>query len=469
MRTPIALFPLMALVAFTVASPRVVAQSAAPDVSPAAIAITPGRYEGSLDTGNGAVTPIVLRLLPGGGGLVDLPGESLFGYPLSGLAISGDRLAFTLGASSPEPGDGAGAALRFDAAVVSTQPALRLEGSCGNAQGKAPFFLVATQAAPSPEEEIAVRVKGGALHGGLLLPEGAGPFPLVVIVPGAGTTDRDGNNYAVPGKCDSLKGLAYALRADGVASFRYDKRGAGESYPLAGREEDSRFDDYIDDAVAVLSSFAGDARFSRVIVAGHTEGALVAAAAANRLASGAAAPAGLVLLCATGKTAVQTVEEALSGAPDGLKPEAAAIMAALEDGKSYANPSAYFADFFRPSFQGYLSSWFRYDLSRELASWKGPVALVQGDKDFQVSLEDFGILAAARPDAPAFVIPDMNHALKLVSSDLDENYKSFSDPSFPIAKAMCDLVASLALGKELPSGLPRYDGGSLRQDAPAAP
>ena len=260
---------------------------------------------------------------------------------------------------------------------------------------------------------FAVAARGGFLKGSLLIPQGAAPFPLVIIVAGAGPTDRNGNNYNVPGKCDSLKSLALALKDLGIASYRYDKRGAGESYILAGAEVDSRFDDYIDDAEAVFKAFESDARFSKILLIGHTEGALVAAAAAEKLASAAAkAPDGLVLLCASGKTAVESVNEGLATSPDDKKAEAAAIMDALEAGKTYPDPSAYFGDFFRPSFQPYLASWFRYDIKKEIAAWKGGLLLVQGNRDFQVTMAEFASLAAARPEAPALVLESMNHALK---------------------------------------------------------
>jgi pimeloyl-ACP methyl ester carboxylesterase len=282
------------------------------------------------------------------------------------------------------------------------------------------------------------------------------------MVGGAGTTDRDGNNYSVPGKNDGIKALAYALRDLGVATYRYDKRGSGESYLLAGREEDQRFGDYVEDAMAAFRSLRGDKSFSRVLLLGHTEGGLVAAAAGHRLQAAGLAVDGLALLCTTGKTAVETFQSGLSEVPEEYKAEAAAIMDSLKAGKAYPSPSAYFQEFFRPSFQPYLMSWFRFDIKAELKAWKGPILLVQGNQDFQVSLAEFTILAAARPDAAAFVLPSMNHVLKDVPTDLDENYASFSDPAYPLADRLGELVAAFAKGGALPLGLPRMDGGILR-------
>jgi pimeloyl-ACP methyl ester carboxylesterase len=419
-----------------------------------------------------------LKILPEGGGLIDIPTQNLYGYPLSGLGIQGKRLVFTLGADPAS-------LLRFDASLVGPEvpprggaPFPRLEGyyskvEAGVAAGGR-FSLVALPTPASDDLPFDVEVSGGKLRGSLLLPAGEGPFPLVILIAGAGTTDRNGNNYNVPGRNDALLLLARALRAEGVASYRYDKRGSGESYALQGREEDSRFSDYVDDASFVLNAFEPDPRFSRIVLAGHTEGALVAAAVASEpfLSLGGAASrespqdpdgtklAGLVLLCATGRTAAETVETALADTPAPLKPEAAAIMSALKSGKTYPSPSSYFADFFRPSFQPYLASWFSYDIKSDLAAFRGEVALVQGNMDFQVSLAEFDILHRVRPEAPAFVLPDMNHALKAVSGDLEENYRSFSDPSFPLADGLAAIIAAVAKGSGLPSAYPFYEGST---------
>ena len=62
--------------------------------------IGPGLYDGNLELAEGKMTELSLRLLPNGGGLLDIPGQGLFGYPLSGLLIEGNHIVFTLGADS---------------------------------------------------------------------------------------------------------------------------------------------------------------------------------------------------------------------------------------------------------------------------------------------------------------------------------------------------------------------------------
>jgi hypothetical protein len=430
-------------------------------------AVVAGNYEGWMDLGKGQRASIGLRLLPGGGGLVDLPDQDLYGYPLSSLVVDGDHLAFFIGTE----GDGA---IHFEAhsaparKSAPSQPSILLEGSYGRQGSTSPFALgfVESPAKTSRKnvgEAFDVAVRGGQLRGSLLLPEGRGPWPLAVIIAGAGTTDRDGNNYAVPGRNDALRQLAQGLAASGVASYRYDKRGAGESYVLAGEEAASRFDDYVEDAVAVVRGLAADPRFSRLLLVGHTEGALVATATAAALSAAGQddAVGGLALLCAPGYTGIETVRTALADTPAELKGEAAAIMKALAEGRTYPDPSPYFADFFRPSFQPWLLSWFSHDIKTELARYKGPVLLVAGDRDMQAGLGELAILARARPDAAAAVLHGMNHALKAVSQDPEENYRAFSDPALPLAPGLVDLVSAFAAYRALPEVFARLDGGRL--------
>jgi uncharacterized protein len=74
------------------------------------------------------------------------------------------------------------------------------------------------------------------VYGTVVMPEGAGPFPGVVLVAGSGPTDRDWNSPLLPGSNGSGRLLAEALGRAGFASLRYDKRASGphvrETIPL---------------------------------------------------------------------------------------------------------------------------------------------------------------------------------------------------------------------------------------------
>jgi alpha-beta hydrolase superfamily lysophospholipase len=464
-----------------------------------------GRWAGFVDFG-GRWEEMALRILPGGafpgavlpaGALLDLPDRSLYGYPLSSVVMQPGGISFAIfedesGTSPPyaQSGDIPGlesTALSFEGKHLPSEggSGARIEGRWKRGSSGGAFRLVERPNAAENEEPWALDTSRGILYGTLLRPASVEVSPIVLLLSSAGANDRDGNNFSVPGRNDALRALAQALRALGIASLRYDKRGVGESYRLVEREEDLVFADHIDDAAAVIRIIEKDPRYSRIVVAGHAEGALVGAAAmrqagAGKVSSrtvstpGGAANSGviagaiefagagianaasgrmaLVVMCASGRGAVETVEAALDEAPERIKAEAAAIMKALRAGKSYATPNPYLADFFRPSWQPYLSSWLRHDLGVEIATLRAPILLVHGERDLQVSLPEFDLLGRLRPEVAAFVVPRMNHVLKDVPPDSDENYRAFTDPSFPLAIGLAELIAAFAGGTPVPPG-----------------
>ncbi len=438
-----------------------------------------GLWEGEADLGEG-LEPIVLRLftaddLSGGtsAGLIDLPARRLFGYPLDRVVRDFNGIEFGLLDGAPIGGAielraTSSAATQDGRYLLRGAARLAPEGGDPEASGDAGAFTLA-YSGPEPRgtdygRNYQVDTGRGKLPGSLVLPDGSdgAPCPVVLILSGA-NEDRDGDNYSVPGRSDALAELAMGLGSRGVASLRYDRRGTGEAYLLAGKEEDLRFDDHVGDARAAISALASDARFSRVVVAGYGEGALVAAAALVAAPGGvgtapdffSARVGGIAALCASGKTELETVQEALSSTPEENRPEAEAIMTALISGRSYPHPSPYFSDFFRPSAQPYLASLLKYDIRAAFAaafpgpSAPGSVLVVAGEKDLQVGAEESELLASSRPGTAFRIIPGMSHALKEVGDDEDANYASFTDPSLPLAPALVDLIEAFAKGAAL--------------------
>ncbi len=287
-------------------------------------------------------------------------------------------------------------------------------------------------------EPATLETPTGTIYGTLELPSGGGPFPIVVIHSGSGPTDRDGNTPQLPGKNDSLKMLAEAMSAQGIASLRYDKRGIGASVKAAPKEEDLRFETYIDDAVAWGRQLRKDKRFGKLIYMGHSEGALILCVAAQRLPAdgyisiaGAGRPAGAILL-----------EQLRPQAPPDVMKQIEQIVDSLNHGQTVANTPAALAVLFRPSVQPYLISWFRYDPAVEMGKLTMPSLILQGDVDVQVSLADARLLKAAQHSADLVIVGGMNHVLKSAPADPRQQAASYSDPSLAILpKLVTEVVA----------------------------
>jgi len=402
------LFRLPALLVLTVLSSGILAAQGA---------LWLGRWEGSIRTGQEEY-PAYLEIFPGGA-LLDLPGQGAFGWPVRVLRAEGRELYLSVELGM-EPLELAGPLEGDEVSGTLIQ---------GGKRGR---FSFRRAAGPERPGETGFDTGRGILPGTLLLPPGAAGSPtLAVLLPDSGTTDRNGNNWQVPGRNDSLRLLAEALAEAGVASYRYDKRGAGRAYRLGEDEEGLVFEDHVRDAAACFRRFGRDRRFSRLMVFGLGDGALVGAAALRDARADAFAAAGV-----SGRGLREMITGAAADAPGEYKAEIARVLGELDAGRYVETVSPFLQNLFRRSFQPYLASWLKYDLGTELGRLSAaglPVLLLQGDLDLQVSLAEFDRLRMEVPGAEAVLLPETNHILKRVGNDVEENYASFSDPAFPLS------------------------------------
>jgi uncharacterized protein len=276
-----------------------------------------------------------------------------------------------------------------------------------------------------------------ALHGTLALPDGTALVPGVLIIPGSGPVDRDGN---LPGMVNtSLKQLAHGLAACGVASIRIDKRGIGASRTAGPREEDLRFGIYIGDAMAWLGLLHAEPRISQTFLLGHSEGALVATLAAQRMTV-----AGLIIIAGAGEPAGKIIERQLAdaGVFGTLQEASRRILTALESGETVFDVPAELSALFRPSVQPYLSSWLKLDPATELARLRVRVLIVQGTTDLQVTVENARRLSTAYPQAELVLIEGMNHVLKEAPIERAANLASYADPGLPLSPELIRRIKS---------------------------
>lgn len=297
--------------------------------------------------------------------------------------------------------------------------------------------IVAFSVAPAAEEPEELKTASGTIYGTLLTPDTTARVPVVLIIAGSGPTDRNGNNPMLPGANNSLKMLAEGLASNGIASLRFDKRGIGASKAAMVAEKDLRFDNYVDDAAAWVAKLTSDRRFSRVVIAGHSEGALIGTIVAQK-----GAAAALVVIAGVSRPADVVLRGQLAGKlPPDLADASEKILAALKGGRTVDDvPKPLFA-LYRPSVQPYLISWFHYDPAAELAKVRVPVLIIQGTTDIQVSVDDARALAAAQPHARLDIIDGMNHVLKTASGDASKQMASYGDPNLPLASGLVDVIA----------------------------
>lgn len=295
-------------------------------------------------------------------------------------------------------------------------------------------------AAETLDSEVEATVDGGPLRGTLTLP--ASPREVVVIVPGSGPTNRDGDSPAGI-EAGYLKMLAQELAAAQVASIRVDKRGMFGSIGDFGDANAVTFDDYAGDARAWIDVAKEAAGKDCAWLLGHSEGGLVALVAAQTAGDELC---GLILVAAPGRRMSDVLRAQLRANPANapLLNDAFAAIGTLEHGERVDVTRFHPAlqQLFAPAVQGFLIDAFSRDPAALIASVGKPVLIVQGDADIQVTVEDARLLAKAQPEAHLIVVPGMNHVLKTPDgTDFAANIASYADPDRPLTEGLSDAIS----------------------------
>ena len=205
-------------------------------------------------------------------GLADSPTEETPGVPISGAIIDG---AVTI--SIPA------AAARFEGEVsgdtmTGTWYQSGAEVPAVFERQTEPTVLARPQepTPPFPYDATDVRFDNGdiSLAGTLVVPDGDGPFPAVVLTSGSGSQDRD---ETIVGHKPFLV-LSDALALTGIASLRFDDRGVGGS---TGDPAGATTADLATDSAAAARYLAEDGRFDSIGIIGHSEGGLIGPMVAN--------------------------------------------------------------------------------------------------------------------------------------------------------------------------------------------
>lgn len=306
------------------------------------------------------------------------------------------------------------------------------------------LILAAALAGPMADPvatEVALPSEPAPLYGTLLAP--AGPTrAAAVILPGSGPTNRDGDSpqFGIVG--GSYRRLAEGLAEQGIATIRIDKRAIGQSAAAGLDESRLRFDHYADDARAWAAEAAARTGRPCAWLIGHSEGALVALAAA---AADNDKICGLVLLSGAGRPARAAIAEQLANVPEPLRTRTLSALAELEAGRPVADPPVEMAALLRPSVQPYLISWLRLDPAALIAAYDGPVLIGQGTTDLQITVTDAQALAAAQPAARLVIWDGVNHMLRVAPADRAGNLATYADPTLPLAPGVVEDVANFIL------------------------
>ena len=262
------------------------------------------------------------------------------------------------------------------------------------------------------ETDVVVGQGEWAVPGTLTMPQGAGPFPAILLVHSTGPQDRD----ETIGPSKPFRDLAWGLASRGIAVLRYAKH--LKAYPKEMAAAVARLtvkEETVGDAVsaaALLRKEEGvDAR--RVFVLGYSLGGTLI----PRIARGTPGAAGYVILAGTNRPLEDVMVEQLEyiaslggpGADDARQrlPQVRAEAQRVKDPKLSPEspallgaPAAYWLD---------LRA---HDPLKAVAQVKAPILVLQGGRDYQATTVDFERwqkALAGRSDVTCKLYPDLNH------------------------------------------------------------
>lgn len=201
-------------------------------------------------------------------GSIDIPQQQAYNLPVEVLSATADSLVFQFQT-------GTGVAVFYSDKIVNNE---RIEGRFEQMGGEYPFYLVKKNisnglATEMPEQDLVIQTEAVEIGGSLILTEN--PSPLIILISGSGSQMRDENvaGFRVFGE------LSEELYREGFSTFRYDDRGIGQS----SGNRDATLSDMATDLSNLISYFQDNfqSRFSKVILAGHSQGGLVASLTAQ--------------------------------------------------------------------------------------------------------------------------------------------------------------------------------------------
>lgn len=263
--------------------------------------------------------------------------------------------------------------------------------------------------------ESKVTVKSGKyeLPAVICFPNNIKNPPVVVLLAGSGPNDKD--ESIGPNKL--LKDLAVGLASNGIASIRYDKRTLVYSAEFAKEKTKLGIqEEVIDDAISAIELMKKNplTKNSKLFVLGHSLGAMC-----TPLIAAKAKPDGIILMAGNARPLEDLILEQYTYlfSMDTLTKEKETVLAKLNQQiKTVKNPALLKAATSEQLPLGLTSYYWQslkaYDQIAYARRLKQPILVLQGERDYQVTMEDFNLWKsqlALNPKNRFISYPSLNH------------------------------------------------------------
>ncbi|APZ47753.1 alpha/beta hydrolase [Polaribacter reichenbachii] len=250
--------------------------------------------------------------------------------------------------------------------------------------------------------------------------------PLIIWVHGSGGVDRNGNQPKY------IQQFREAVNQENIAFFSFDKRTANPKNISFIKQDGVYFNDFVNDVKEIVNHFKNDARFTEIILVGHSQGSLIAMLASESVDK-------YISIAGAGETIDKTLIRQLTAQNPDFAKVATAHFKELKETGQIKDVNPFLMSIFAKQNQPFWASWIELDPTEEIKKVKIPTLILNGDKDLQVLINDAENLKTAKPDAEFVIIKNMNHILKDIQKD-EDNLASYTNPDFNISKQLIQTI-----------------------------
>jgi hypothetical protein len=276
---------------------------------------------------------------------------------------------------------------------------------------KAPIYV---DRAAFKEEEVVVGSGEWSLHGTLSIPNGQGPFAALVLVHGSGPNDRD----ETIGPNKPFRDLAWGLASKGLAVLRYEKRTKEHGANMAALKSTLTVkEETIDDALAAVALLRQRSEIDakRIYVLGHSLGGMLVPRI-GRLDPGIA---GFVVLAGLTRSLEDVMVEQMTyliglkeSPSEAEKKQLEEFRNQVEKVRNLKQSDAGSSESILAAPPSYWLDLRGYDPPEVARALAHPMLVLQGERDYQVTMKDFERWKAAlsgRKNVEFKSYPKLNH------------------------------------------------------------